>query len=153
MDFTSKSHTLGTPQEVLHQIVGRHGAPGLQHGAPVARRGRAAEQTGDIELLEEVLGDHLVPEVGVVGRRVARQVSKGSIKMSARQQHRMAVVTRVSDSVTLSRILKVSRLNESISFRALVRDAFVLVLSAMLCRQLTAYNCYRTSTQTVPQKV
>src|SRR5436309_5632559 len=73
-----------SPQELLHQLGGGHGAPGSQHGVAIAPRHRRVEQVRLVELGEQVLGDHLGPHVGVIARRVAIEVSERALEVRAR---------------------------------------------------------------------
>src|ERR1700688_2804937 len=71
-------HVLLTAEKVFDQVVGGHGTSGLENGAAIAVGGRLCEKVGAVELGHEILGDHLVIEIGVVGRRVAAEMSEGS---------------------------------------------------------------------------
>src|SRR5215471_11335065 len=74
---------LRTAQEVLHQIVRRDGAAGLENRAAVPHRRRACKQVGAIELLEEIFRNNFVPEVSVIGRRITTEVAERSKQVSS----------------------------------------------------------------------
>src|SRR5581483_1706128 len=84
-------HVLRATQEVLYQIVGRHGPAGLKHQVPITSRGWTCQQIGLIELRKEIFGNHLVPHVSVISRRVAREMPERRIHMRVRSRHGVAV--------------------------------------------------------------
>src|SRR6202142_3927553 len=66
-------HVLFAPQEVLHKLVARSPPPGLQHRPPIPHRRRPRQQVVLVKLAEEVLGNHLVPQVAVIRGRKSSQ--------------------------------------------------------------------------------
>src|SRR5215813_6824463 len=68
--------SLWSAEEALHQVISRHRAGLLQHRRAIAQCHLRSEEIIAVELAEEVLGDHLVPQVRVVSRRVTGQVSE-----------------------------------------------------------------------------
>src|SRR5579864_7938765 len=69
-------HVLWPAEEVLDQVVRRHGTARLEYQVPVADGRVACQQVIVVELHEKVLGDHFVPKIGVIGGRVAAQMAK-----------------------------------------------------------------------------
>ena len=74
---------LWSAEEVLHQFRCGFGCSRLEYGSPVAHGGRPIQQVFLVELGEEVDGDDLVENVGVVVGSVAGEVGKGSEEMVA----------------------------------------------------------------------
>src|SRR5579859_6616154 len=74
-------HLLRSPEEVPDQIVGGHGTAGLENGLTIAHGNIAREQVPRVELRQEIFRDYFVPHVGVIGRRVARQMVEAGIHM------------------------------------------------------------------------
>jgi len=54
-------------QEVVHELVRRTRAAGLEHQPAVAGGRIAGERICGVELLKEIESDHLVPQVRVIG--------------------------------------------------------------------------------------
>src|SRR5437588_5311911 len=69
--FLEGLHVLRAAEEILHQSIGGDGPARLQYSPAIAHWSWSGEQVLVIELAEEVFRDHFVPEIGVVGGRVA----------------------------------------------------------------------------------
>src|ERR1051325_1481559 len=74
-------HILRSPQEVPDQIVRGNRSSRCQHGLAISHGSIAREEVRFVELEEKVLGDHFVPQVSVVSRRIASQMIERSVKM------------------------------------------------------------------------
>src|SRR6266536_4770696 len=81
--FLERVHILFAPEKILYQIVSSHRPTGLEHGTTISHRRLAREQVVVIKLAEEILGNHLVPQICVVGRGITLQMSKRRVHVSA----------------------------------------------------------------------
>jgi len=85
-------------KEVFYQIIGRHGSTRLQHHAPIAHGSVAGKQILLIELLKEILGNHLVPHVDVIEGRVAAEVIERGIQVGFRRRDKLRVMAQIIEA-------------------------------------------------------
>ena len=69
-------YVLRAAEKILYQIIGRHRSAGFEHYAAVAHRGISRQKILMIELKEEILGDHFIPQVGVIRGGIAAEVTE-----------------------------------------------------------------------------
>ncbi len=71
------SDVLRTAQEILYQVICRHGAAGFQDHAAIAHGCVSGKQVLMIELQEEIFGDNFIPKISVVSGGVAAEMAEG----------------------------------------------------------------------------